>query len=148
MSQDPYDISPLLSEDGWTFNMSGDDWVMPAYQCGGVRVTEIGARPFDALRLEAPVDVARDFLLSGIVVDDQLVPGLLEAPSSLHPPGEQPFNAWIEIRRWRADRPVILEIYNRCPSRRAAPERRVVHGLRSIPETSCWGPIRGPSLGA
>jgi hypothetical protein len=117
-SQHPYDISPLLSEEGWTLNMSGDDWVMPAYECRGVRVTEIGKRSFDALRLEVPVEVTRDFLLSGIVVDDLLVPGLLEAPSSLQPPGAQPFNVWIEIRRWRTDRPVILEIYNRCPRSR------------------------------
>ena len=118
MRNDPYDISPLLSEDGWALNMSGDDWVMPAYECRGIRVTEIGGHLFDALRLEAPVDVVRDFLLSGVVVDDQFVPGQLEAPSSLQPPGAQPFNAWIEVRRWRADRPVILEIYNQCPSSR------------------------------
>lgn len=118
MSQDPYDISPLLSEDGWTLNMSGDDWVWPAYECRGVRITEIGGRIFDAMRLQVPVDVAHDFLLSGIIVDDQLVPGLLDAPSSLHPPGGQLFNTWIKIRRWRAKRPVILEIYNRCPSSR------------------------------
>lgn len=116
MIQDPYDISPLLSEDGWMLNRRGEDWVMPGYQCYGVRVPEIGSRIFDALRLQVPVDVAHDFLLSGIVVDDRLVPGLLDAPSSLHPPGGQPFNTWIKIQRWRANRPVILEIYNRCPS--------------------------------
>ncbi len=118
MSDDSYDITPLLSEDGWTLNMSGDDWVMPAYECRGIRVPEIGGCLFNALRLEVPVDVVRDFLLSGVVVDDQLVPGLLEAPSSLQPPGAQPFNAWIEIQRWRAGRPVILEIYNQCPRSR------------------------------
>lgn len=118
MDDDPYDISPLLNEDGWTLNMSGDDWVMPAYECRGIRVTEVGGRMFDALRLQVPVDVADDFLLSGIIVDDQFVPGLLDAPSSLHPPGGQPFNRWIKIQRWRANRPVILEIYNRCPRSR------------------------------
>jgi hypothetical protein len=118
MGDDPYDISPLLNEDGWTRNMSGDDWLMPAYECRGIRVTEVGGRIFDAMRLQVPVDVAHDFLLSGIIVDDQLVPGLLDAPSSLHPPGGQPFNTWIKIQRWRANRPVILEIYNRCPRSR------------------------------
>ncbi len=59
--------------------MSEDDWVIPAYQCNGLRVTEIGTRFFEALRLEVPADVAHDFLLSGIIVDDQLVPGLLES---------------------------------------------------------------------
>jgi hypothetical protein len=118
MSQDPYDIAPLLSEDGWIPNVSEGDWIVPAFQCVGVRVTEIGARLFDALRVEVPADVARNFLLSGIIVDDQLVPGLLEAPSSPQPPGAQPFNTWIEIRRWRANRPLILEIYNQCSNKR------------------------------
>ena len=36
MGDDPYDISPLLNEDGWTLNMSGDDWVMSAYECRGI----------------------------------------------------------------------------------------------------------------
>src|SRR3982750_1658119 len=94
---DPYDITPLLSEEGWTLNMSGDDWVFPAHACRGIRVTEIGTRFFDALRLAVPVDAARDFLLSGLVVDDQLVPGLFEASSPLRPPGMQPLNTWIEI---------------------------------------------------
>jgi hypothetical protein len=118
MSQNPYDIAPLLSAEGWTLNMSGDDWLMPAYECRGIRVTEVGDRIFEALRLQVPIDVAHDFLLSGVIVDDQLVPGLLDAPSSLHPPGGQPFNTWIKIQRWRVNRPVILEIYNRCPSNR------------------------------
>lgn len=115
-SNDPYDILPLLSEEGWSLNMSGDDWVWPAHECRGVRVTEVGTTIFDAMRLDVPVDVSRDFLLSGIVVDDQLVPGLFDAPSSLLPPGAQPFNTWIEIRRWCTGRSVILEIYNRCSS--------------------------------
>lgn len=39
---DPYDIAPLLSEDGWTINARGDAWVVPAVQCYGLRITEIG----------------------------------------------------------------------------------------------------------
>lgn len=119
MRADSYDILLLLSEEGWIRNMSGDDWIWPSYECRGVRVTEIGARPFDTVRLKAPIDVARDFLLSGIIVDDQLaLPGLLDAPSSPQPPGAQLFNTWIQIRRWRTNRPVVLEIYNQCPSPR------------------------------
>jgi hypothetical protein len=136
MNQDSYDISSLLSADGWLLHMSGDDWVVPGYQCWGVRVSEIGARIFDSLRLQAPVNVLHDFLLSGIIVDDQLVPGLLDAPPSRHPPGSQPFNTWIKIRRWRADRPVILVIYNNCARNRRF---QATLSIRHRSSSEIWG---------
>jgi len=112
--RDPNDISCLLDDDGWIFEASGDDWIVPAQTCGGIRITEIGERPFDALRLDAAAGIVHDFCLSGIIVDDHLVPGM----PNTDPPGRQSFGTWVHVRRRRTDRPLILEIDNRSQESR------------------------------